>query len=339
MNFIEIITKLFGNKAQKDMRAVRPYVDKINAAYAELQPLSNDALRARTEQLKERIAAAVKPLKDEIASLKGSIEALPIEKREAVYKKVDDLEKDIKKEDTTCVFTVDAKPEFIEQNGFVFEFNYPLVENGWDSVLLEAVNPKQQKSRMKYHLENDPVNLRRFTIWPSGKFQEGWEYTLRVPHRKFRDINGFYNDSLNVKVSLPKDEKASSLNLNLKGTSGKTYIVDLMPEKMDNVIRTYTVTEDGVLPFPYLKAGSYCIRITEDANKNGLIDTGCLLEHRQPEKVRLYQLSGGGTVIKVEEKTDIDQDIDLNQLFSNQLQDEKKDTLAVTVPDSVAAGR
>lgn len=247
--------------------------------------------------------------------------------------------KDIKKEDTTCVFTVDAKPEYIEQNGFVIEFKYPVVENGWDSVRLEAVNPKQQKSRMKYHLEKDPLNLRKFTLRPSGKFQEGWEYILKMPHRKFKDINGFYNDSLNVKVSLPKDEKASSLNLNIKGTSGKTYIVDLMGEKMDKVLRSYTVTADGTIPFPYLKAGSYCIRITEDANQNGLIDTGCLLERRQPEKVRLYQLAGGSTSIKVEEKTDIDQDVDLNQLFSEQSKYEKKDTLAVAVPDSAAVGR
>ncbi|MBQ9339367.1 MAG: preprotein translocase subunit SecA [Paludibacteraceae bacterium] len=98
MNFIEIITKLFGNKAQKDMRAVRPYVDKINAVYAELQPLSNDRLRERTEKLKKHIADAVAPMKQEIARLKGTIEALPIDKREEVYKKIDDLEKDIKKE-------------------------------------------------------------------------------------------------------------------------------------------------------------------------------------------------------------------------------------------------
>ena len=32
MNFLEIITKLFGNKAQKDMRAIQPYVDKTKAA-------------------------------------------------------------------------------------------------------------------------------------------------------------------------------------------------------------------------------------------------------------------------------------------------------------------
>ena len=97
MNFIEIITKLFGNKSQKDMKAIKPYVDKINSIYPTLSKLSNDDLRARTEVIKERIAAHVQPQKDEIAQLKSSIEQLPIEKRESVYRKIDDLDKDIKK--------------------------------------------------------------------------------------------------------------------------------------------------------------------------------------------------------------------------------------------------
>ena len=97
MNFLEIITKLFGNKSQKDMREVMPYVQKINAVYPDLAKLSNDELRAKTEEIKQQVAAYVQPQKDEIASLKASIEETPIEKREAIYRRVDDLEKEIKK--------------------------------------------------------------------------------------------------------------------------------------------------------------------------------------------------------------------------------------------------
>ena len=42
---------------------------------------------------------------------------------------------------------------------------------------------------------------------PEEKLQVGWEYFLKVPHRKFKDINGFYNDSTEVKVTLPNDDK------------------------------------------------------------------------------------------------------------------------------------
>ena len=96
MNFLEVITKLFGNKAQKDMRAIQPVVEQIKAAYETIDKLSNDDLRARSWALMDKLQAAVKPQKDRIAELKASIEGLEIEKREKVYNEVDKLEKDIK---------------------------------------------------------------------------------------------------------------------------------------------------------------------------------------------------------------------------------------------------
>ena len=96
MNFIELITKLFGNKAQKDMRAISPIVDQIKAAYEQIDALSNDELRARSWALMDKLQEAVKDRKARIAELKGSIEATPIEKRERIYNEVDKLEKEIK---------------------------------------------------------------------------------------------------------------------------------------------------------------------------------------------------------------------------------------------------
>ena len=98
MNFIEIITKLFGNKAQKDMRAIQPVVDQIKAQYEIIDALSNDELRAHSWALMDKLQAAVKDRKDRIAELKASIEGTPIEKREKIYNEVDKLEKEIKDE-------------------------------------------------------------------------------------------------------------------------------------------------------------------------------------------------------------------------------------------------
>ncbi|MBQ2608622.1 MAG: preprotein translocase subunit SecA, partial [Paludibacteraceae bacterium] len=96
MNFVELITKLFGNKSQKDMREIMPYVEKIKAAYEEIDTLSNDALRARSQALMDRLQAAVADKKNRIQELKASIESLEIDKREKVYDEVDKLEKEIK---------------------------------------------------------------------------------------------------------------------------------------------------------------------------------------------------------------------------------------------------
>ena len=98
MNIIEFITKLFGNKAQKDMREIQPYVDQVKAVYPEIDALSNDALRARSQALMDKIAATVAPKKTKIAELRASIEALEIDKREKVYQQIDDLEKEIKEQ-------------------------------------------------------------------------------------------------------------------------------------------------------------------------------------------------------------------------------------------------
>ena len=59
MGFTDVLSKLFGNKAQRDLKEITPYIDKIKAVYPEIQKLTNDQLRERTEQLKTRIAEYV----------------------------------------------------------------------------------------------------------------------------------------------------------------------------------------------------------------------------------------------------------------------------------------
>ena len=222
--------------------------------------------------------------------------------------------KDIKKEDTLAVFTMDAKPENIEQYGFVMEFKYPLVESAFDSLTFRSVNPRQQESIGKYTVERDSLNLRKFTIRPSEQLQPGYEYFLKIPHRKFKDINGFYNDSSEVKVTLPNDDNLSTLSLTMSNVNNK-YIVDLLNEKRDKVLRSYIIDSDRVLPFPYLKADKYSIRITEDLNRNGIVDTGILLEKKQPEKVKFYKLQDGTFLIDIPEKMEIEQSIDIAEMF------------------------
>lgn len=222
--------------------------------------------------------------------------------------------KDIKKEDTTAVFTIDAKPETVEQYGFVVEFKYPLVKDAFDSLTFRYLNPKQQESTEKYSVEQDSLNLRKYIIRPNLTMLPGYEYFLKIPHRKFMDINGFYNDSSEVKVVLPNDDKLSSISLELSNVQNK-YIVDLLNEKRDKVLRSYVVENDITLPFPYLKAGKYSIRITEDINRNGIVDTGNLLEHKQPEKVLFYKLSDGTFLIDIPEMTELEQKIDVAEMF------------------------
>jgi hypothetical protein len=222
--------------------------------------------------------------------------------------------KDIKKEDTTAVFTIEAKPETVEQYGFVMEFKYPVVESAFDSLVFRYLNPRQQESKARFTVTQDSLNLRKYVIRPNIELQPGYEYYLKVPHRKFKDINGFYNDSTEVKVSLPNDDKLSTMNLVLNEVRNR-YIVDLLNEKRDKVLRSYIIDGDTTLKFPYLNQGKYSIRITEDLNRNGLVDTGILLEHKQPEKVRFYKLEDGTFLIDIPEMMELEQNINVAEMF------------------------
>ena len=145
------------------------------------------------------------------------------------------------------------------------------------------------------------------------KYLPGYEYFLKVPHRRFRDINGYLNDSTEVKVTLPTNEDLSSLTLKCVGVHNK-YIIDLFNEKRDKILRTYIIDRDTDLLFPYLKEGTYAIRITEDVNKNGIVDTGSLLEHRQPEQVKFLKMNDK-PMIDILPRTEVEQDLDLSELF------------------------
>ena len=223
-------------------------------------------------------------------------------------------QRNVKHEDTIAVFKGEADPTTVEQYGFRLEFKYPLIQEAWDSLSFWSVNPRQQEKKEKYQVSRDPDNLRLYTVMPTDKLMQGFDYHLKIPYRKFRDVNGFYNDSTELKVTLPNDEKLSSISMELSHVGKNRYIVDLLTEKRDKVIRSFIVESDQTLLFPYVKAGKYCVRITEDRNGNGLVDTGNVLEHRQPEKVRFFKIEDE-FLIDIPERTEYVQQIDLEELF------------------------
>ena len=95
MNVINILSKIFGNKATRDMREIQPYVELIKTAYEDIDKLDNDSLRAKTKEIQHQVQHCADDKKEEIAAIKAKIEDTPIEDREALFNKVDSLEKDI----------------------------------------------------------------------------------------------------------------------------------------------------------------------------------------------------------------------------------------------------
>ena len=93
MGFNDILKKLFGNKSQRDLREIQPYVDRILAEYTKIETLSNDELRQRVTDIKAHIQESVAPEKARIAEIKENIESVEYDEREIMWEEVDKLEK------------------------------------------------------------------------------------------------------------------------------------------------------------------------------------------------------------------------------------------------------
>ena len=89
------MTKLFGNKSQRDLKEITPYVDKIKAVYPSIQKLSNDELRAKTDEIKQRIQDYVADERAKVEELRKGIDNKELEEREAIWAEVDKIEKNI----------------------------------------------------------------------------------------------------------------------------------------------------------------------------------------------------------------------------------------------------
>ncbi len=99
MGLADIFKKLFGTKAERDMKAIKPLLDKVLAAYEDIDKLSNDELRAKTDELRAFVASRIADDEKRIAEIKAQLDGdLAIEEKEALATESDKL---VKKVDET----------------------------------------------------------------------------------------------------------------------------------------------------------------------------------------------------------------------------------------------
>ena len=215
--------------------------------------------------------------------------------------------------DSICRMSVSVTPENVEQDGFDIGFALPIVRENMDSIQFYSLNPKMIRAEEPFRIERDSLNILHYKVFPEGKMYKGYEYYLHIPQGCFMDLTGYVSDSTDVKVTLPTDEKLSTLVLDVAGVDGK-YLVDLMDKARSKVYRSYIIDSDRTLTFPYLQAGEYCIRFISDRNGNSLVDSGVLLEHKQPESVFFYKYAGKEE-IAVPASSELSQSVNLSTLL------------------------
>ena len=96
MPLLKILNKFLGNKYEKDIKKIMPIVENINTEYNEISSLTNDELRKKTNDLKDKISDHIKEDTKEVNQLKSKAEEeIPNEEKETLYESIDDLEKNI----------------------------------------------------------------------------------------------------------------------------------------------------------------------------------------------------------------------------------------------------
>ncbi len=93
----EIFKKFIGDKQSQDKKKYQPYVDKIKAVENEIRSLTDEQLRGKTAEFKQAVQDRIKPLEDEIASLKVQTNDPNIDDidKDEIFEKIEKIEKEV----------------------------------------------------------------------------------------------------------------------------------------------------------------------------------------------------------------------------------------------------
>lgn len=135
---------------------------------------------------------------------------------------------------------------------------------------------------MKFRLEQDSMNLRRFTVYADPYYTPGTDYRIIADSASMHNIYGNPVDSTCLTFSELKPDDYAHLLFTVSGTHGPSF-VELLSERDEPVQRAKV--EKGQAKFVHVPAGKYYARLIEDANENGKFDAGSLADRKQPEEV------------------------------------------------------
>ncbi len=178
------IQKLFGgSKSEKDVKSIQPLVAKANEYFAAYQSLSNDQLRAKTQEFRDRIQQHLTAINEEIAQLNTQAEALPFSDftgKDAIYQEVDKLKK--KKNEQIEEVLKEIAPEafaVVKETSRRFKENAVLVSNATELDRQLAIRKEYIK------IESDQTHFNN--TWTAG----GNTVTWNMVHYDVQLIGGF----------------------------------------------------------------------------------------------------------------------------------------------------
>ncbi|MFC6998310.1 preprotein translocase subunit SecA [Rufibacter roseus] len=180
--FGKTVAKIFGTKSERDIKGVMPYVALINEEFAKLAALSDDQLRARTQEVQAVIAERLKPIDDKIAALRQRIEDEPeldITQKEDIFLEIDQLEKDRNKD--LEVVLMEVLPQAF---AIVKETARRFKENGQLTVTATELDHEFASRKSNVQINGDKA------VWANKWNAAGTEVTWDMLHYDVQLIGG-----------------------------------------------------------------------------------------------------------------------------------------------------
>ncbi|MCH7721797.1 MAG: preprotein translocase subunit SecA [Bacteroidetes bacterium] len=95
---LNVFKKVFGDKYEKDLKLLRPFVDEINQEYEKIKNLSDEQLKAKTEEFKQKIQERTKETREKIEELNTHLKSDEDFDRQSVHDKLDELSEQLNEE-------------------------------------------------------------------------------------------------------------------------------------------------------------------------------------------------------------------------------------------------
>lgn len=161
-------------------------------------------------------------------------------------------------------------------------FSEPVPEFDFSQIHIQQLVDSLWEDRI-FPIVMDSLNPRKLYIDTLWTYSE--EFQLSIDSAAIHSVYGKWNNKINYKFKFNKEEDYGKLFVAITGNefSGFGQLLDAS----EKILRT-SLIQDGELIFEDLKPGKYYLRYIDDANENGVWDTGNYKEKRQPEKVYYY---------------------------------------------------
>lgn len=176
------IAKVFGTKADKDLKELVPYVELVNTEYKKLSSITDDQLRDKTRELKSEINAGLKSIDDKIAELHKTVDDNPdldISEKEDAFGEIDKLEE--KRDEELEVILLKILPRAF---AIVKETARRFTEN--KKLTVSATMEDKQLAASKAHIEIQ----RETAIWHNKWMAHGTEVEWNMIHYDVQLIGG-----------------------------------------------------------------------------------------------------------------------------------------------------